>query len=64
MEKAKQVPALLTAIEGEAYALLHNNLLDPTKPSEKTFAQLKEAHFDPKPLVIAEQLYFHNITAI
>ena len=55
----KQVPALLTAIGGETYALL---LLAPEKPSTKSFAELKAAlqwHFDLKPLVIAEHFYFH-----
>lgn len=62
IEESKQVPALLTAIGGQTYALLRN-LLAPTKPNTKTFAQLKEAlkqHFDPKPLVIAERFYFHR----
>ena len=36
----KQVPALLTAIGGENYALL---LLAPEKPSTKSFAELKAA---------------------
>ena len=56
------VPALLTAIGGETYALLRN-LLAPEKPSTKTFAELKAAlqcHFDPKSLVITERFYFHR----
>ena len=62
IEESKQVPALLTAIGGQTYVLLRN-LLAPSKPNTKTFAQLKEAlkqHFDPKPLVIAERFYFHR----
>ena len=62
IEESKQVPALLTAIGGQTYALLRN-LLAPAKPNTKTFAQLKEAlkqHYDPKPLVIAERFYFHR----
>ena len=58
----KQVPALLTAIGGETYALLRN-LLAPEKPSTKTFTELKAAlqcHFDPKPLIIAERFYCHR----
>ena len=61
IEEEKQSPVLLTAIGRETYALLHN-LLAPDKPSAKTFPQLKVAlqcHFDPKPLVIAEQFCFH-----
>lgn len=62
VKEDKQVPALLTDIGGETYALLCN-LLAPAKPSTNTFTQLKEAlqwHFDLKPLIIAQRFYFHR----
>ena len=54
--------ALLTAVGGKTYSLLRN-LVAPQLPKEKSFAQLKEilnAHFEPKPLVIAERFSFHQ----
>jgi len=60
--EGKQVAVLLTAIGGETYALL-NSLLSPAKPRDKTFAELTtvlKAHFEPKPVVIAERFHFHR----
>jgi len=58
----KQVAVLLTAIGGEMYVLL-NSLLSLAKPHDKTFTELTtalKAHFEPKPVVIAEQFHFHR----
>ena len=58
----KQVAVLLTAIGRKTYALL-SSLLSPTKPQEKSFAQLSTAlkdHYQPKPLVIAERYKFYK----
>ena len=44
------------------YSLLRD-LLAPNKPDSKTFKELAEtlkAHYEPKPLVIAERFYFHS----
>ena len=44
------------------YSLLRD-LLAPDKPDSKTFKELAEtlqAHYDPKPLVIAERFTFHS----
>ena len=62
IDQEKQAVALLTAVSGKTYLLLRN-LVAPPLPKEKSFAQLKEilkAHFEPKPLVIAERFRFHQ----
>ena len=52
----------LSATGSKTYSLLRN-LLVPTAPREKSFADivatLKE-HFEPKPLIIAERFTFHQ----
>jgi len=58
----KQVATLLSVIGGKTYALL-SDLLAPTKPATKSLKDLKEAlqaHFEPKPVVIAERFQFHR----
>ena len=53
---------LLTVIGSETYSLLRN-LISPTKPAEKSFAQLVDtlkAHLNPTPIVIAERYKFYN----
>ena len=58
----KQVAVLLTAIGGETYALL-TNLLSPAKPCDQTYAEITavlKAHFEPKPIIIAERFHFHR----
>ena len=58
----KQVPVLLTAIGRDMYALL-TSLLSPAKPRSKTFEQITtvlKAHFEPKPITIAERFHFHR----
>ena len=60
--QAKQVLGLLSAIRGKVYDLL-SDLLAPEKPAEKSFDELKailKAHYEPKPLVIAERFTFHR----
>jgi RNase H-fold protein (predicted Holliday junction resolvase) len=40
-------------------------VLAPEKPNEKTYDQLTaalKAHFNPKPVVIAERFHFHHRT--
>ena len=54
----------MNAVGARTYTLLHD-LLSPTKPAAKSFAELQKAltdHFEPKPLVIAGQFYFHQRT--
>ena len=58
----KQVAGFLSAIGGKTYALLRN-LVAPTPPKDKTFDELVavlKAHFEPKPLIIAERFAFHR----
>lgn len=62
ISEQRQVPALLSLTGSKTYALLRN-LVAPTKPGDKTFEQLARCltdHFDPKPLIIAEQFHFHQ----
>ena len=58
----KRVPALLCAMGGKAYALL-KSLLAPVPPGNATFENISatlQAHFAPRPLVIAERFKFHK----
>ena len=58
----RRVPAFLSVIGSKTYALLRD-LLGPDKPSEKTFAELKqvvEVRYKPKKVVIAECFHFHR----
>ena len=58
----KQVPVFLSVVGGRVYSLLRD-LQAPDKPDSKTFKELAEtlqAHYEPKPLVIAERFYFHS----
>ena len=58
----KKVAVLLSIIGSKAYGLLRN-LLEPARPSEKSYddlvAVLKE-HYEPKPIVIAERFRFYR----
>lgn len=52
-----KVSVLITAIGKKTYRTL-KNLLAPTKPEEKEYAQLIQAlkkHYAPEPMVIAER---------
>nr|CAI5855280.1 unnamed protein product [Callosobruchus analis] len=58
----KKVAMLLTLIGGEAYCIL-KDLLAPTLPSEKTYAELGaelKRHYSPKRLTIAERYNFYT----
>ena len=58
----KAVPAFLSLIGSKTYSLL-KNLVAPSLPKDKSFAELVAAlqkHFEPKPLVIAERFHFHR----
>ena len=62
VEEDRRVPAFLGILGSKTYALLWD-LLGPVKPSEKTFAKLKqvlEVHYKPKMVVIAECSQFHQ----
>ena len=57
----KQETAFLSLIGSKTYSIL-KNLLAPTLPKEKSYAELVAAlwsHFKPKPLVIAKRFHFH-----
>ena len=52
----------LSLIGSQAYSLL-KNLVSPTIPKDKSYAELVVAlkkHYEPKPLVIAERFHFHR----
>ena len=62
IEEARKVPVFLSVIGGKTFDLLRNLLL-PTNPKDKSFADLVEAlkgHFEPKPIIIAERFHFHK----
>lgn len=62
IEGEKQVPVFLTAVGSKTYTLLRN-LLAPTLPKDKLFADLVaelKKHYEPKHLIIAERYYFHR----
>ena len=58
----KKVPTFLSVVGGTTYGLLHN-LLAPASPKDKSFKEIVDtlkAHFEPKPLMIAERFHFHR----
>ena len=58
----KKVPIFLSVIGGTTYGLLRN-LVASENPKDKSFQEIVEAfqaHFEPKPIVIAEQYHFHR----
>ena len=60
--EGKHAVVLLSEIGKETYLLL-KNLLVPSTSKNKTFDKIVStlrAHFEPKPLVIAEQFSFHR----
>ena len=62
IEDDKKVTVFLSVLGASTYTLLRD-LVAPTKPSEKSFAQLKELlkkHYEPTRIVIAERFYFHR----
>ena len=57
----KKVPVFLSAVGGKTYMLLRS-LLSPTLPQDRSYHNIVDAlkkHYEPKPLVIAEQFHFH-----
>ena len=58
----KKVAVLLTVIGTKAYTLLQN-IMAPEKPATKEYDVIVEAlqaHWDPKPIIIAERFKFHR----
>ena len=56
------VPVFLSVVGCTTYRLLRN-LLAPASPKDKSFKEIVDtlkAHFEPKPLVIAERFHFHR----
>ena len=64
VEEAKQAAVLLTVIGTKNYGII-KSLVAPALPKEKSYAELEaklKAHFQPKPLVIAERFRFYQRT--
>ena len=62
IDSGKHTPVLLSVIGSRTFSLLLN-LCALGKPAEKSFddlCKLLKDHFCPKPIVIAEQFYFHT----
>lgn len=62
VDDTKQVATLLSAVGASTYGLLRN-LVQPAKPKDKTFEEIVnilKAHFEPKPLIIAERFQFQR----
>ena len=58
----KQVPIFLNVVGAPTYGLLRS-LLAPTKPKEKSLAQIisvLKSHYEPKRNVVAERYKFHK----
>lgn len=58
----KIVPTFFAVMGPKTFNLLHD-LLQPTKPGEKTYAEIVKVlseHYSPKPLLIAERFRFHK----
>lgn len=58
----KQVATLLSVMGATTYGLLRN-LVQPNKPKDKSFKDIVDAltaHFEPKPLLIAERFRFNH----
>ena len=60
--KDQRVSVLLMVIGARPYGVLRN-LLTPSQPSDKTYAELKnilKTHYKPQSLVIAERFCFYR----
>ena len=58
----RQAAVFLSVVGARTFALIRD-LVSPAKPSAKTFQELCDvlrAHFEPKPIEIAERFYFHS----
>ncbi len=59
----KKVSVLFTVIGPKNYGIIIRSLVAPDRPKDKTYAQLEialKAHYQPKPLVIAERFQFYQ----
>ena len=62
MEDARKSAVLLSLLGGKVYGTLRN-LLSPDQPAGKPYDKLKtvlKAHYEPKPIIIAERFHFHK----
>ena len=62
VQQNKRVPILLSSIGSTTYSLL-SDLVAPTLPKDKSFAEIKavlQKHFEPKRAIIAERFHFHK----
>jgi hypothetical protein len=62
VEDAKKTAVFLSIVGAKTYGLLRN-LFTPTLPQEKSLDDITKAlkaHFEPKPLVIAQRFHFHR----
>ena len=62
VEDARKSAVLLSLLGGKVYGTLRN-LLSPKQPAGKSYDELKtvlKAHYEPKPIIIAEQFHFHK----
>ena len=62
VDDEKKVAVLLTIVGVKNYSLLEG-LLAPTNPREKSYDELTQvlkAHYEPKPVVIAERYHFYR----
>ena len=62
VSEAKQVPVFLSCVGSATYGLVRN-LLAPAQPKDKSLEEIVDtlkAHYEPKPLVIAERFHFHG----
>ena len=58
----KKVAIFLSVIGAKTYTVLRSPVA-PAQPKDKSFAELKtllKAHYDPKPLLIAERFLFYR----
>ena len=59
---SRKVPLFLTVLGGSTYVLLHN-LVAPNSPKDVDYSDLVttlRAHFESKPLIIAQRFHFHR----
>ena len=62
VEDARKSAVLLSLLGGKVYGTLYN-LLSPEQPAGKSNDELKtvlKAHYEPKPIIIAERFHFHK----
>ena len=59
MKAEKHLCIFLNVVRGTVYKLLHN-LLALAVPKDKSLEEVLEAHYKPKPIVIAERFHFNR----